>query len=377
MYLPWLHPKFAAFEKAYEDIANRSLDFYTPETALATCRTLQASWTQKLPHTTEEVDSLTNELMAALVSSEQHLNQLIANLKSIADISDRLFQATDCHVMLHPSRRLLLVGYDTERDCPVDSCYDLLASEARTALFLAIAKGDVQQDCWFRIGRKTTMIDGNPVLMSWSGSMFEYMMPTLWMQTSPGTLLAQSLPGAVRAQQEYVARKRMPWGISEAGQSQCDAEGNYQYHAFGVPALALNPPQEGSLVIAPYATALALEADPAHALANLRRMKKLGWLGEFGFYESADYSTTAAHAKGARFTLVRSWMAHHQGMSLLAITNFLVDKPFQRWFHSDPRVRATELLLHEKPVQVVIPEETPRTGNVVFQPTLFDSGALP
>lgn len=376
-YLPWLHPKFRALAPSPEDTIDRSLDFYTPETSLDACRELQVLWAQGRQGSTEEMDSLANELISALASSEQHLHRLIANLKSIAEICDRLFQATDFRAMLHPSRRLLAVGYDTERGCPVDSCYDLLASEARTALFLAIAKGEIQQNCWFRVGRKVTMVDGNPVLMSWSGSMFEYLMPTLWMQTSPGTLLAQSLPGAVRAQQEFVARKRMPWGISEAGQSQRDTAGNYQYHAFGVPTLALNPPPEGSLVIAPYATALALEADPTHAMANLHRMQKLGWLGEFGFYESADYSTTVSHEKGTRYTLVRSWMAHHQGMSLLAIANFLADKPFQRWFHSDPRVRATELLLHEKPVQVVVAEETPHAGNVVFQPTLFDNSTLP
>jgi hypothetical protein len=284
-----------------------------------------------------------------------------------------MFQATDYQGLVDPYRRLLTIGYDTENERRLDSCYDLLASEARTAMFLAIAKGDALQDSWFRVGRKTTMIDGNPVLLSWSGTMFEYMMPTLWMQTSPDTLLAQSLPGAVRAQREYVARERIPWGISEASHSQRDAEGNYQYHAFGVPTLAINPPPEGSLVIAPYATVLALEADPVHALANLHRMEKLGWLGEFGFYESADYSDSTQHEKGARYTLVRSWMAHHQGMSLLAITNLLEDKAFQRWFHSDPRVRATELLLHEKPVQIVPAQEMPRAGNVNFHPTLVDS----
>ncbi len=249
-------------------------------------------------------------------------------------------------------------------------------------MFLAIAKGDVLQETWFKAGRKTTLIDGNPVLLSWTGTMFEYLMPTLWMQTSPDTLLAQSLPMAVRAQREYVARDRMPWGISEAGYSQRDAEGNYQYHAFGVPALALNPPPEGALVIAPYASVLALEADPVHALENLRTMEKMGWLGEFGFYESADYSANrqplpdseqpghGSERNGSQYVLVRSWMAHHQGMSLLAITNLLADKPFQRWFHSDPRVRATELLLHEKPVQITQRPTAPRAVKISFRPTL-------
>ncbi|MHB1935810.1 MAG: glucoamylase family protein [Acidobacteriaceae bacterium] len=371
-YLPWLRPNFSALIGPLDLIENRPLDFYTPDNSLRICRELQTAWAKKAQVNAGQ-NELANEWTAALAESEKRLTTLIENLKSIAAISDRMFQATDYRGLLDPYRRLLTIGYDTEKDRRLDSCYDLLASEARTAMFLAIAKGDALQDSWFRVGRKTTMIDGNPVLLSWSGTMFEYMMPTLWMQTSPDTLLAQSLPGAVRAQREYVARKHMPWGISEASHSQRDPEGNYQYHAFGVPTLAINPPPDGSLVIAPYATVLALEADPVHALANLHRMEKLGWLGEFGFYESADYSDSTQHEKGKRYTLVRSWMAHHQGMSLLAITNLLEDKAFQRWFHGDPRVRATELLLHEKPVQVVPTQEVPRAGHVKFEPTFVDS----
>lgn len=365
LYLPWLEPKFESVGGLADLTANRPLDFYTPETALAACREIRMAPEKLNPHA-----PLAAELEAALCSAEQRLASLIRDLKTIADVSERMFAATDYRSLLDPYRRLLTIGYDTEKDCRLNSCYDLLASEARTAMFLAIGKGDVLQDSWFKVGRKTTLIEGNPVLMSWSGTMFEYMMPTLWMQTSPETLLAQSLPMAVRAQREYVARERMPWGISEAAHSERDAEGNYQYHAFGVPTLALNPPPKGALVIAPYASVLALEADPAAALANLRRMEKLGWLGEFGFYESADYSTNRPPRDGERYTLVRSWMAHHQGMSLLAITNLLAAKPFQRWFHSDPRVRATELLLHEKPIQIIATEDVPRTANVSFKPAM-------
>ncbi|HZC43595.1 MAG TPA: glucoamylase family protein, partial [Acidobacteriaceae bacterium] len=372
-YMPWLQPKFSPQLQSQERIESYPLDFYTPGSALRTCRELREALAQKATDASGQNRVLADQLLSALTESEARLATLIDDLKCIATISDRMFQATDYHGLLDPYRRLLTIGYDTENNRRLDSCYDLLASEARTAMFLAIAKGDALQDSWFRVGRKTTMIDGNPVLLSWSGTMFEYMMPTLWMQTSPDTLLAQSLPGAVRAQREYVARQHMPWGISEASHSQRDPQGNYQYHAFGVPTLAINPPPEGSLVIAPYATVLALEADPVQALANLHRMEKLGWLGEFGFYESADYSASTQHEKGARYTLVRSWMAHHQGMSLLAITNLLEDKAFQRWFHSDPRVRATELLLHEKPVRIVPTQEMPRAGNVHFHPTLVDS----
>lgn len=374
LYLPWLLPKFSetarsvmSFDQLPDQLL-RPLEFYTPETSLSVCRQMRAALAKLSQISSEKNLSSTNELAAALCSAEERLTGLIADLKAIAQVSDRMFQATDYRALLDPYRRLLTIGYDTEQDRRLDSCYDLLASEARIAMFLAIGKGDVLQDTWFKAGRKTTLVDGNPVLLSWSGTMFEYLMPTLWMQTLRDTLLAQSLPMAVRAQWEFVARGRMPWGISEAGHSQRDAEGNYQYHAFGVPTLALNPPSEDMLVIAPYASVLALEVDPVRALENLRKMEKLGWLGEFGFYESADFSANRQPRDSSQYTLVRSWMAHHQGMSLLAITNLLAGRPFQRWFHSDPRVRATELLLHEKPIQVIPPQDAPRAVHVVFKP---------
>ena len=368
-YLPWLQPKFAAIRTLAGAESDRPLDFYTPKNSLNACREMRKQLAESLAGAPEKNTSLTNELAAALALAEQRLNALIADLSNIAAICERMFQATEYRPLLDPYRRLLTIGYDTAKNVRLDSCYDLLASEARTAMFLAVAKGDVLQESWFKVGRKTTVVDGTPTLLSWTGTMFEYLMPCLWMQTSPDTLLAQSLPMAVRAQREYVARRRMPWGISEAGHSARDPQGNYQYHAFGVPTLAISPPPEGALVIAPYATVLALEPDPQNALLNIVNMEKLGWLGRFGFYESADYSADRQPKDGSKYVLVRSWMAHHQGMSLLAITNLLAGKPFQRWFHADTRVRATELLLHEKPIQVVPPLEQPRAAKMRFELT--------
>ncbi|MEO6828436.1 MAG: glucoamylase family protein, partial [Acidobacteriaceae bacterium] len=380
LYLPWLQPKFFTLPGVAQAATARSLEFYTPQSSLAFCRELRASLSQATAAGAEST-SLANQLTGELASAEERWTGLIADLNAIANLCDRMFQATEFGILLEPDRHLLSVGYDTANDRRLDSCYDLLASEARTAMFLAIAKGDIPQDCWFKIGRQTALVDGNPVLLSWAGTMFEYMMPTLWMQTSPDTLMAQSLPMAVRAQREYVARERMPWGISESSHSERDAAGNYQYHAFGVPSLAINLPPEGALVIAPYATVLALEADTAQAIENLRKMEKMGWLGEFGFYESADYSANRqpdeasipeGSQAGSKYVLVRSWMAHHQGMSLLAITNLLADKAFQRWFHSDPRVRATELLLHEKPIQVLPPPQLPHASKMKFVPVVAE-----
>jgi hypothetical protein len=172
--------------------------------------------------------------------------------------------------------------------------------------------------------------------------MFEYMMPALWMRTFPDTLITRSLESVAQIQRRYV--REIPWGISESGWAKVDNIGRYGYQAWGIPSLALKYGAEDGPVISPYSTFLVLPFLRDEALANLRRMVQLGWLGAYGFYEAADYT------EGSEPRLVRSWMAHHQGMSLLAITNLLHDNVVQHWFHSNPIVRAAELLLHERPL---------------------------
>jgi hypothetical protein len=229
------------------------------------------------------------------------------------------------------------------------ACYDLLASEARIAVFVAIAKDDIPQDVWFQLGRSHTREHGLPVLLSWTGTMFEYLMPVLWMRTFPNTLLDNSRIAAVRLQQIYAAEKGVPWGISESAYAKRDEAGNYQYQAFGLPRISLRTGEPEALVISPYSTFLALHVDSGAATHNLRRMVGDGWLGAFGFYEAADYSSSGRHSWRHRHELVRCWMVHHQGMSLLALANYLHHAVVQRWFHNDRRVQATELVLHEKP----------------------------
>jgi hypothetical protein len=180
--------------------------------------------------------------------------------------------------------------------------------------------------------------------------MFEYLMPTLWTRTYPNTLLERSAVVAVRVQQKYAAEKGIPWGISESAHSKIDDAGNYQYFPFGVPDLAIHKPDQTGPVISPYSTLLALSIDPPAALRNLRTMQRERWLGTYGFYEALDFSPVRGRSQSSRPQLVRCWMAHHQGMSLLSIANTLHDEVVQRWFHSHPRVQATELLLQEKPV---------------------------
>jgi hypothetical protein len=188
------------------------------------------------------------------------------------------------------------------------------------------------------------------VLLSWTGTMFEYLMPALWMRAYPNTLIERSLNAAVSLQQAYTESKRIPWGISESAYSLRDEAGNYQYYAFGIPQLALRKHDINSVVISPYSTFLALTVDASGAMKNLRRMMHYGWFGDYGFYESVDFSPLKRRSWRERYEVVRCWMAHHQGMSLLSIANFLRDDLIQQWFHSDRRVQATELLLHERPV---------------------------
>jgi hypothetical protein len=209
------------------------------------------------------------------------------------------------------------------------------------------------------LGRAHTLDQGRLVLLSWTGTMFEYLMPALWLRTYSNTLLDRTRIAAVRSQQAHAASRGIPWGISESAYYKLDEAGNYQYRAFGLPQLAMMKTDENPLVISPYSTFLALSVDPAGVLHNLRRMESLGWFGSYGFYESADYTVFRGRFRWSRCQIIRAWMAHHQGMSLLALANFLCDNVVQRWFHTDRRVQATALLLHEKPVAHLRPSEIP------------------
>ncbi|HET7249778.1 MAG TPA: glucoamylase family protein, partial [Gemmatimonadales bacterium] len=264
-------------------------------------------------------------------------------------------------------RQIFAIGYRLEeaqgpgRLDP--SFYDLLASEARLASFVAIAKGDVPDGHWFHLGRLLTSVDGAPTLLSWSASLFEYLMPLLVMKSYPGTLLDQSCRMAVRRQIEYGRQQGVPWGISESAFNVVDHHGTYQYKAFGVPGLGLKRGLGDELVVAPYATALAAMVDPERAAHNFRRLAREGLEGPYGFYEAIDYT----HGKGG--AVVRAFMAHHQGMSLVALANTLLDFPMVQRLHADPRIQATELLLQERvPRQAAITRHQPAEETRVAAP---------
>jgi cyclic beta-1,2-glucan synthetase len=276
--------------------------------------------------------------------------RLVQELQAVSSEAGKLADEMSFGFLWSRRRKLLSIGFDGGEKILHDACYDLLASEARTACFIAIAKDEIPQETWFLLSRSRIVDRGRAVLLSWTGTMFEYMMPAIWMKTYPGTLLDASQHGAILSQQEFTASKRIPWGISESSFATRDAAGNYGYHAFGIPQLAIFHSDINGLVISPYSTLLSLNATPKAALDNLRRMSHDGWFGDYGFYESADYTASRDRIWRHEYELIRCWMAHHQGMSLLAIANFLADGVVQGWFHSHPRVQATELLLDEKPL---------------------------
>jgi cellobiose phosphorylase len=253
----------------------------------------------------------------------------------------------DYRFLYDNARDLLAIGYNVDERRLDAGFYDLLASEARLASFVAIAQGQLPQDNWFSLGRLLTTSGGEPVLLSWSGSMFEYLMPMLVMPSYEGTLLDQTCQAAVARQIEYGRQLNIPWGVSESGYNMLDAHFTYQYRAFGVPGLGLKRGLGDDVVIAPYASVLAMMVSPVAASRNLQRLVDEGVQGRFGLYEAIDY-TPARLPVGQTSALVRSFMAHHQGMSLLALAHALLGQPMQRRFESDPQFQATSLLLQER-----------------------------
>ena len=314
-----------------------------------------------------EVSYWSRALAAGLTAPVQDPPGFAERLETLAQRALAFVDGMSFDFLYDWQRQIFAIGYRLEeaqgpgRLDP--SFYDLLASEARLASFVAIAKGDVPDGHWFHLGRVLTSVDGAPTLLSWSASLFEYLMPLLVMKSYPGTLLDQSCRMAVRRQIEYGKQQGVPWGISESAFNVVDHHGTYQYKAFGVPGLGLKRGLGDELVVAPYATALAAMVDPERAAHNLRRLAREGLEGPYGFYEAIDYT------HGTSGTVVRAFMAHHQGMSLVALANTLLDSPMVQRLHADPRVQATELLLQERvPRHAAITQPHPAAETRVAAP---------
>jgi cyclic beta-1,2-glucan synthetase len=310
-------------------------------------------------------------LLAGIEESQKVETALGHRLSALALRAERMVQAMDFRFLFDTSRKLFAIGYRVADGTLDSSCYDLLASEARLGSFVAIAKDDVSPRHWFLLGRALTPVGRGAALVSWSGSMFEYLMPLLVMHQPDRSILDRTCRLVVTRQIQYGAERAVPWGVSESGQNLRDVELTYQYSNFGVPGLGLKRGLFEDVVVAPYATALAAMLEPRAALANFSRLERAGARGAYGFYEALDY-TPSRLPEDARVAVVRCYMAHHQGMTIVSLGNVVHAGLTQRRFHSNPMVQAAELLLQERtPRSVAVTR--PRGEEVRVAPLVRDS----
>ncbi len=295
----------------------------------------------------QEANAWCEKLKDDLDSARLRTETLLIGYNDLAAQANTYVNNMDFKFLFGEQRQVFHIGYNVTTERLDTNHYDLLASEARLASLIAIAKGDVPQSHWLHLGRPVTKINAKQVLLSWSGTMFEYLMPILLTRNYEGTFLSESCYAAVDAHISYAHEKHVPWGTSESGYFAFDSNMNYQYRAFGVPDLGYKRDLPGDLVIAPYASVIALTLQPKTVMENLQRLEELHMLGRFGLYEAIDYTKTRLPA-GQQYAIVKSYMAHHQGMIMLAAANYLSDELMIERFHADERVQSIELLLQEK-----------------------------
>jgi cyclic beta-1,2-glucan synthetase len=310
-----------------------------------------------------ELNEFLEGAASALPDCAATAQQLCAVLQTLAADARALVLKMDFRYLFDFKRRLFPIGLRAAEAAFDASYYDLLASEARLSSYVAIAKRDVPASHWFQLGREVTEVKGAPVLLSWSGSMFEYLMPSLVLYTRYGSLLDVACRGAIQRQIEYGAERRVPWGVSESAYNSRDRAHTYQYSDFGVPGLGLKRGLEQNIVIAPYATALAAMYRFRPALRNYERLEKLGGRGRYGYYEALDF-TRSRLPEGSAVAPVRAYMAHHQGMTVVALANVVFDGVMRHRFHREPSIRAAELLLEERPPREV-PARQPGAADIV------------
>jgi hypothetical protein len=343
-YLPWMLPEYAPLREL-PDLALKlegSMPSINDATAFAEAldASLARAWVMVKDNSPMQV--LGEQLRASLAIATQNLRTLSGTLSSLARTAESLAEETEFAFLADPDRQILSIGYDVRGQKLHEACYDMIASEARIATFLAIARNEIPQQSWFKLSRDHAFAFGRFLLLY------------------SNTLVSRTLVASVQVQRAFAHAHNIPWGISESGASRKDDAGHYHYHAFGIPQIALWIEASAGPVVSPYSTFLALGVDSLGALRNLRRMASAGWVGDYGFYEAVDYVSSPGKA-----VPVREWMAHHQGMSLLAILNLLHDNIVQRWFHANPLVQSTELLLHEMPVSnSVLRAELKKFGSI-------------
>ncbi|MGZ3795590.1 MAG: GH36-type glycosyl hydrolase domain-containing protein [Pseudobdellovibrionaceae bacterium] len=354
--------------KAWESIQKKLNESISLEMIPTHCADLEKDifdLERQSPSPEAEVRLFLSHLHARLDTSIHAAKTLIAKAKESQALAYQMFNEMDFRLLYDKTRKLFSIGYRVFEKSLDPSYYDLLASEARLLSFIAIAKGEVPVSHWFCLGRSLTQVgEKDSALVSWSGSMFEYLMPSLVMKTPEGGLIKKTCELIIQRQIDYAKERSVPWGISESAYNKRDLHLTYQYSNFGIPDLALKRGLGANLVVAPYATLLAAMYEPSLAAENLRSLKAIGACGVFGYYEAVDYTRSRIPANRS-FVLVRAYMAHHQGMSLVALANVFHEELMCRFFHSEPLVQATEILLQER---------TPRAVGVI--PTSEDHAPL-
>ncbi len=363
LFAPWLLPEFSEFGS--QGLLGNGLklpaaDRISLESIPALVANLDRALNAKFDEGT--IDEATRRLVRsfrnALDRSLSASRTTTERLDRLAATADRLAQDCDFSFLYNANRGLLSIGYDAEQQRVCDCHYDLLASEARAAVFIAIAKGDIPPESWRRLRRATVLRGNERLLLSWTGTLFEYLMPSLWMRSYKHTLLERGARAAIRAQKDFARNRSVPWGISESAYNHLEPDGQYSYRAFGLRDLALSPESCTDLVITPYAGCLGLMLDDANAVENLRDMKQRGWLGPYGYYEAVDFDSSRLSA-AQDCEPVRCWMAHHQGMILVAVANSMRAFSMQRRFHAEPAVVAAERLLEERAPRTALVNEAP------------------
>ncbi|MGC9358649.1 MAG: glucoamylase family protein, partial [Anaerolineae bacterium] len=298
------------------------------------------------------------DLLKALESGRMSAGTLLIGLRGLAEQAEEMARSMEFGFLFDRQREVYYLGYRVETEELDGNHYDLLASEARTTSLISIANDEIPESHWLHLSRPLTRVNGRRALLSWNGSMFEYLMPELWTRTYEETLLGQTCRAVVECQMEYARSEGVPWGVSESGYYRFDAAMNYQYRGFGVPGLGRKRGLAEDLVITPYASLLALSITPQEVANNVHHLIEVGMRGHYGFYEAVDY-TQSRLPLGQERAIVRSYMAHHQGMIMVALVNYLRDQVMVERFHDDARIQSVELLLQEQVPQQVPVEETP------------------
>ncbi|WP_434037815.1 GH36-type glycosyl hydrolase domain-containing protein [Bartonella ancashensis] len=320
------------------------------------------SWAQRLVRTCE--------IHSHDATHSYNFKQLHKKLSPLAEKARQIAFDMKFDFLEKPERQLLSIGYRVQDGQLDESCYDLLASEARLASLFAIAKGDIKFKHWFHLGRLLIPIGWQGALLSWSGSMFEYLMPSLVMHEPLGSILDRTNRLIIRYQIQYAYKRKLPWGVSEAAFNARDHLMNYQYSNIGVPHLGLQRGLSRNAVVAPYASLLAAQYMPSHAVINLKNLRELGALGTYGYYDAIDF-TPSRVPEGEKYAVVRNYYAHHHGMSILAISNIIFERRMQNRFHKDPTIQAAQLLLQEK-----IPNQIPILHAKMDNPMCNNSGGF-